>query len=289
MSLMLKDKVAIITGASRGIGAAIAARFAAEGAKVVITARTSEPGGRLPGSLKETAERIHAQGGECIYVTGDLAQADDRERIMAAALEKWGGVDILVNNAAFAKFGPTLQQQAKHLDLSLGINFVAPLHLSQLAVPSMTERGGGWILNLSSDTSRKAEPGPYQEDDRSYRFHNTTSPSLYGATKAALERLTTGWAMELASQSIAINTLAPVEAVASEGALDSGSIDDVAFFEPIEAMAEAALALCSGPRATLTGRITYSLHLLEELGIKVRTLDGTAELENVPTAPQKNK
>lgn len=282
----LKDKVAIITGASRGIGAAIAARFAAEGARVVITARTNEPGGKLPGSLQQTAERIRAAGGECLTVAGNLANEADRERIVADTLAHWGQVDILVNNAAFARFGPTIEQQPKHVQLSLGINFIAPLHLSQLVLPSMTERGGGWILNLSSDTARKQGHGPYDNKDRAYRFHNTASPSLYGSTKAALERLTSGWAMELASQSIAINTLAPVEAVASEGALDSGSIDDQAFFEPIEAMAEAALALCSGPRESLTGRITYSLPLLEELGIPVRSLDGNTKLDNVPSAPR---
>lgn len=286
MSGTLNNKVAIITGASRGIGAAIAERFAAEGARVVITARTAEPGGRLPGSLQETEARIKAKGGECLSITADLAQETDREQIIAQTLAHWGGVDILVNNAAFARFGETRKQQSKHVQLSLSINFMAPLHLSQLAIPSMIERNGGWILNLSSDTSRKPVQGPYQQDDRSYRFHNTASPSLYGATKAALERLTTGWAMELAGDGVAMNTLAPVEAVASEGAMDSGSIDEQAFFEPIEAMAEAALALCSGPRQSMTGRTVYSLNLLEELGIPVRSLDGKTELGNVPSAPR---
>ncbi|AQZ96884.1 SDR family NAD(P)-dependent oxidoreductase [Halopseudomonas phragmitis] len=287
MGNILNNKIAIITGASRGIGAAIAERFAAEGAKVVITARTSEPGARLPGSLQETAERIRARGGECMCISGDLSKEADRERIIAETLEQWGGIDILVNNAAFARFSPTHRQEPKHVQLSLGINFIAPLHLTQLVVPVMIERGGGWILNLSSDTARRPASGPYQTDDRAYRFHTAASPNLYGATKAALERLTAGWAMELASDSIALNTLAPVEAVASEGALDSGSIDELAFFEPIESMAEAALALCSKPRDQLTGRITFSLPLLEELGIPVRTLDGLTKLDNVPTAPQK--
>ncbi|MEE1864877.1 MULTISPECIES: SDR family NAD(P)-dependent oxidoreductase [Pseudomonas] len=284
MPQILANKIAIITGASRGIGAAIAKRFAAEGARVVITARTGEPGGRLPGSLQETADYICSRGGKCLSITGDLSKEEDRERIMAQTLEHWGGVDILVNNAAFARFAPTQEQRARHVQLSLGINFIAPLHLSQLAVPVMVERGGGWILNLSSATSQRPGCGPYYSDDRAYRFHNTASPSLYGATKAALERLTAGWAMELASQSIAINSLAPVEAVASEGALDTGSIDDQAIFEPIEAMAEAALALCSGPRQSLTGRNACSLPLLEELGLSVRALDGRSEL-----APQANQ
>lgn len=286
MPALLENKVAIVTGASRGIGAAIATRLAAEGAKVVITARTLLPGARLPGSLEETAAAIRKLGGDCLCVPADLSKEADRERIIEETLRRWGGVDILVNNAAIARFGPTASHAIKYVDLSLGINFVAPLHLSQLVLPSMRARGAGWILNLSSDTSRKPRPGPYAKTDRAYRFHNTTSPALYGATKAALERLTSGWAMELAGDSIAVNTLSPVEAVASEGALDSGSIDDQAFFEPVESMAEAALVLCSWPATELTGRIASSLHLLEELRRPVRSLDGLNTIDDVPPAPR---
>lgn len=286
MPALLENKVAIVTGASRGIGAAIAARFAAEGAKVVITARTLAPGARLPGSLEETASAIRERGGDCLCVPADLSKEADRERIIDETLRRWGGVDILVNNAAIARFGPTDSHTIKYVDLSFGINFVAPLHLSQLVLPSMRARGAGWILNLSSDTSRKPEPGPYDKADRAYRFHNTTSPALYGATKAALERLTSGWAMELARDSIAMNALSPVEAVASEGALDSGSIDDQAFFEPVESMAEAALALCSGAATELTGRIASSLHLLGELRRPVRSLDGLNTIDDLPPAPR---
>lgn len=286
MPQLLSDKVAIVTGASRGIGAAIAKRFAAEGAKVIITARTAMPGGRLPGSLEETAAAIREQGGECLCITADLSKPTDRERIIAETLNRWDRVDILVNNAAIARFGPTAGQTAKYVSLSLEINFVAPLHLSQLVLPSMKARGGGWILNLSSDTARKPNPGPYEKNDRAYRFHNTASPTLYGSTKAALERLTSGWAMELAEDSVALNTLSPVEVVASEGALDSGSIDDLAFFEPLESMAEAALALCSRPVTALTGRIASSLLLLEELGIPVRSLNGLNKINDVPPAPR---
>lgn len=286
MPALLENKVAIVTGASRGIGAAIATRLAAEGARVVITARTVAPGARLPGSLEETAATIRKLGGDCLCVPADLSKEANRERIIEETLRHWGGVDILVNNAAIARFGPTASHALKYVDLSFGINFVAPLHMSQLALPSMRARGAGWILNLSSDTSRKPRPGPYAKTDRAYRFHNMTSPALYGATKAALERLTSGWAMELAGDSIAVNTLSPVEAVASEGALDSGSIDDQAFFEPVESMAEAALVLCSWPAPELTGRIASSLHLLEELKRPVRSLDGLNTIEDVPPAPR---
>ena len=275
----LRDKVAIITGASRGIGAAIALRFAAEGAKVVITARTVQPDGKLPGSLEETAARIRALGAECLCVQADLGDPADRARIVPAAVAHFGGVDVLVNNAAWARFRPTVKQAPKDTRLAFEINYFAPLELSQQAIPSMAERGGGWILNLSSATSNHPAPAPYDTANRYFQFHVHSGPTLYGSTKAALERMSAGLAAELAAQRIAVNTLAPVAAVASEGALETGTIDAGAHMEPVEAMAEAALALCSRPPEQLSGRCVLSLPLLRELGVVVRTLDGREPLE----------
>lgn len=278
MHRTLSNKVAIVTGASRGIGAAIAERFAAEGAHVALIARTSAPGGKLPGSLDETAARIRAQGGDCLCIQADLGSATDRERIVTETLAHFGGVDILVNNAAWARFAPSYAQPPERVEQAYAVNLFAPLHLSQLVLASMKARGGGWILNLSSATSNIPPPAPYDANERAYRFHTTHSPTLYGSTKAALERMSTGLAMELAADNIAVNTLAPVEAVASAGALKSGSIDELAHMEPIEAMAEAALALCSRAQNTLSGRISLSLPLLRELGVKVMNLDGASPL-----------
>ncbi|QDX81728.1 short-chain dehydrogenase [Denitratisoma sp. DHT3] len=276
---ILKDKVAIVTGASRGIGAGIALRLAAEGAKVVITARTLEADGKLPGSLNETAARIRALGGECLCVQANLADPEDRARIVPAAIERFGGVDILVNNAAAAHYRPTREQKPRHTHLGFEINFFAPLELSQQAIPSMAQRGGGWILNISSATSRAPDPAPYDPQNRYLQFHVHVGPTLYAASKSALERLSAGMAAELAADRIAVNTLAPVEAVASEGALATGAIDAVAHMEPVEAMAEAALQLCSRPQSQLSGRCVLSLDLLRELGIHtVKTLDGARTL-----------
>ncbi len=278
MTDKLKSKVVIITGASRGIGAAIAERFAAEGARVVITARTLEAGGKLPGSLGETAERIRARGGECHCLQADLSDAADRARIVPEAIAHFGGVDILVNNAAWARFKPTREQLPRYTHLAFEINYFAPLELSQQAIESMLTRGGGWILNLSSATSQHPDAAPYDSQNRSFQFHQHMSPTLYGSTKAALERLSAGLAAELAPVGIAVNTLAPVEAVATAGALESGTIDAPAHMEPVEAMAEAALQLCSRPQAQLSGRCVMSLPLLRELGVAIHTLDGRAPL-----------
>ncbi|HQR03358.1 MAG: SDR family NAD(P)-dependent oxidoreductase [Proteobacteria bacterium] len=278
MPATLQGKVAIVTGASRGIGAAIARRFAAEGARVVIVARTLEADGRLPGSLDETAARIRAGGGEVHCVQADLADATDRARIVPEAIARFGGVDILVNNAAWARFKPTREQASRYTHLAFEINYFAPLELAQQAIPSMESRGGGWILNLSSATSKHPDPAPYDAQNRYFQFHVHSAPTLYGSTKAALERTTAGWAAELAGSNIAMNTLAPVEAVASEGALHSGTIDAGAHMEPVEAMAEAALQLCSRAPSRLSGRCVLSLDLLRELGVTVYSLDGRGPL-----------
>ena len=278
MTDKLKNKIAVVTGASRGIGAAIAIRFAAEGAKVLIVARTLEGGGSLPGSLRETAERIKATGGQCHWIRADLANTDDRDRIIPEALTRFGGIDILVNNAAWARFGMAHQQKRHHRRLAFEINFFAPLELASQAIPVMSERGGGWIVNITSQTSVHPDAAPYDSQNRYFLFHRNSSPTLYGSTKAALERMSTGMAAELAAQNIAVNTLAPVEAVASEGALKTGTIDAVAHMEPVEAMAEAALELCYHPQATLSGRRVLSLPLLRERRVPIHGLDGRSIL-----------
>lgn len=272
---LLDGRVAIVTGASRGIGAAIARRFAAEGAKVAIVARTVEAGGGgLAGSLAETAGLIRAAGGECLSIRADLADPADRPRIIADTVEHFGRLDILVNNAAWSRFVPIWEAQPKHFHLAFQMNVHAPQELSQHALPHLRNRGEGWILNISSATADMPPPAPYDADDRYVRFNRDGHATLYGTTKAALDRLTAGWAVELSREKIAINALAPVGAVASEGALAVGGWDERDHLEPVEAMAEAALQLCHRPASELSGNIVRSLPLLKRLKIPVRGLDG---------------
>ena len=272
---LLDGRVAIVTGASRGIGAAIARRFAAEGAKVAIVARTVDAGsGDLAGSLAETAALIHAAGGECLCVGANLADPADRPRIIAETVAHFGRLDILVNNAAWSRFVPIWEAQPKHFHLAFQMNVHAPQELSQKALPHFRDRGEGWILNISSATADMPPPGPYDVEDRYIRFNRDGHATLYGTTKAALDRLTAGWAIELSRERIAINALAPVGAVASEGALAVGGWDERDHLEPVEAMAEAALQLCHRPASELSGNVVRSLPLLERLKVPVCTLDG---------------
>jgi NAD(P)-dependent dehydrogenase (short-subunit alcohol dehydrogenase family) len=272
---LLNGRVAIITGASRGIGAAIARRFAAEGAKVAIVARTMEPSdGGLSGSLAETAEQIRAAGGECLPIQANLADPADRARIVPAAVAHFGRLDILVNNAAWSRFVPIWEAQPKHFHLAFQMNLHAPQELSQQALPHLRAQGRGWILNISSATADLPPPAPYDDEDRYIRFNRDGHATLYGTTKAALDRLTAGWAVELSRENIAVNALAPVGAVASEGALAVGGWDARDHVEPVEAMAEAALQLCHRPAGELSGNVVRSLPLLKQLQIAVRGLDG---------------
>ena len=274
---LLDGRVAIITGASRGIGAAIARRFAAEGARVAIVARTVEAGGSsLAGSLAETAALIRAAGGECLSIGANLVDADDRSRIVAETVGHFGRLDILVNNAAWSRFVPIWEAQPKHFHLAFQMNVHAPQELSQQALPHFRDQGQGWILNISSATADVPPPAPYDPEDRYTRFNRDGHATLYGTTKAALDRLTAGWAVELSRENIAVNSLAPVGAVASEGALSVGGWDERDHLEPVEAMAEAALQLCHRPASELSGNIVRSLRLLERLNVPVRALDGTA-------------
>lgn len=273
---VLAGKVAIVTGASRGIGAAIARRFTAEGAAVAIVARTVEPGGKLAGSLQETADLIRAAGGTCHMIQADLASPEGRAHIIPETVAQFGRLDILVNNAAWARFIPIAEVSARQMDLALQMNLLAPHELSQQALPHLKEQGQGWILNISSATGNLPGAAPYDTSDRFTQFNMHGNVTIYGTSKAAMNRLTAGWAIELLGSGIAVNSLAPVGAVASEGALAVGGWDERDHIEPVEAMAEAALQLCWRPAETLSGEVVCSLPLLDRLGVPVRTLQGDA-------------
>jgi citronellol/citronellal dehydrogenase len=252
---VLNGKVAIVTGASRGIGAAIAERFAAEGAKVAVTARTTDPARtRFPGTIGETAARIEADGGTARAFAADLSRPADREALVQAVTEHFGPVDLLVNNAAVTYFEPVATFPVRRYELMFEVQVKAPFHLSQLVLPAMRERGRGSILNISSLASRHPAPD-------SARGPGT----VYGMCKAALERFTTGLAAEVHGTGVTINSLAPNRVVPTPGTVFHRlTTEDDPEAEPPAVMAEAALLLCS--REGLSGRIALSQDLLDELG-----------------------
>jgi len=268
----LDGRVALVTGASRGIGAAIAKRFGAEGAKVAITARTLEQHDHLDGSLLETAKWIEANGGEAIPIVGDLADSSGLEETVRRTEAELGPIDILVNNAAAAFYMPFTTLSEKRFRVANDINFYAPWRLAQLVVPGMQERGEGWILNISSATSDRPTSETFKDFD--------ALSILYGSTKAALERFTAGLAAAVHKEGLWVNSMAPVGAVPTEGTEALGVVPDdaLAVAESREAMAEASLALCTTRDPKLTARITLCTPILEELGVEVYACDGKTKI-----------
>src|SRR6201999_1273457 len=158
--------VALVTGSSRGLGKAIAARLASEGATVALTARTMDPDPKYHGSLSETRDEIVAAGGKAIAVQADLSQSEDRERLFAVVVDAVGAPDILVNNAAVTFLRPLDGFPERRGRLVMGIHVLGPLHLCQLAIPPMRDRRRGWILNVTSVGGDLPPGPPFTEFDR---------------------------------------------------------------------------------------------------------------------------
>jgi citronellol/citronellal dehydrogenase len=262
---------AVVTGASRGIGAGIAERLAAEGAAVAIVARTLEVGGRanLPGSLEETAARLRRYATPVAVIAADLTDGDDRARIIADAVEQLGGpIDVLVNNAAAAMYAQPSEMPLKRRRITYEVNVHAPLDLAQAALPAMLDAGEGWIVNVSSATG-KLDPGP------PFKMEGLAATTgMYGSSKAALNRETNALAHELWGRGIRVNTVEPRAAVMSEGAeVLAGHVIRDDQKESMEEMVEAAVYLCDCDAET-TGQVFVSLDLIADRGVTVMALDG---------------
>lgn len=271
MSKSLEGKVAIVTGASRGIGESIARRLGQAGAAVAVAARSTEQiHERLPGTIHETVAAIKSAGGRAVAVRADISKAEDRRNLVTTAVGELGPVDILVNNAAVSYYFPVEEFAEKRYHLMFEVQVWAPFQLTQLVLPSMRERKQGWILNISSIAAVHPKGPP---------FASWRGSTVYGMCKAALERFSTGLASEVHVEGIAVNALSPTQVVATPGVMFHGiipaGVDPDTVAEPPEVMAEAALALCSGDPATLTGKITYSQQILNELGIPIPSRSST--------------
>jgi NAD(P)-dependent dehydrogenase (short-subunit alcohol dehydrogenase family) len=183
----LTGKVALITGASRGIGEAIALAYAAAGAKVVLSSRKQE-------GLDAVATRIQTDGGEAQAVVAHTGDSTAVDKLVRRTVESFGGIDILVNNAATnPHFGPILAAEESHWDKILDVNVKGYFRLVQACVPAMRARGGGKIINMASIAGKKPHPGM----------------GIYCVSKAAVLMLTEVLAVELAPDNIQVNAIAP--------------------------------------------------------------------------------
>jgi NAD(P)-dependent dehydrogenase (short-subunit alcohol dehydrogenase family) len=281
----LNNKIALVTGASRGIGAAIAQRFAAEGAMVIIASRTlsgmgNDHGGQaMPGSVEEVVATIEATGGNAIGWRCDVGDPAARAAMAEAILSRFGAIDILVNNATTTGgSGRYDTLTTAQYDQVFQVNAQGCLDLIQRFTPGMVAKGRGWVLNLTSKAAELLDGPPFSP------VYSGGGLTLYGAAKAALNRITSGVAAELHGTGVAVNALAPVSVVWTPGVAASGvsqyrSLPEWVE-EPVEGMAEAALALCTADPDTVTGKRVYSTEFLASLGRRIRSLDGRSVIEN---------
>jgi NAD(P)-dependent dehydrogenase (short-subunit alcohol dehydrogenase family) len=253
-----EGRIALVTGGSRGLGKAIAQRLAHDGATVAITARTMVPDPKYVGSLRETREEIEQAGGKVVAIQADLSQPEDRERMFAEVVAQVGAPDVLVNNAAVTFLRPLEGFAERRALLMWEMHVMAPLHLTQLALPGMRQRGFGWVLNLTSVAGDPVPGPPFTEFDRTAGF------GMYGTCKAALNRLTLSLAAELYDDGIAVNAAAPTNPVATPGAgaLDLAKTDT----EDIGLITETAFLMCQGDPRVLTGRVIQTQPFLREVG-----------------------
>ena len=183
----LKDKVAIVTGASKGIGRAMAEIFAEAGAKVVVSSRSQE-------SIDEEANGIKAKGGEAVGITANAGKLEELENLVKQTVATYGRVDVLVNNAAANPvFGPIVNTDSSAFDKIMNINVKGPFELSKLVHKEMVKTGGGSIINISSIGGLTPEP----------------MLGIYSVSKAAIISLTKAMAKELGPDGVRVNVICP--------------------------------------------------------------------------------
>jgi len=274
----LAGKVAIITGASRGVGRDAALALARRGAKLVLAARTVDPDAALPGTIGEAVRECEEAGGEAIAVQADMAKEEDLKRLVDKAVERFGGVDILVNNAA-ATQGAIWDKT--FLDLTreewlyqFDVNVHAPFTLMQLCVPIMEKRGGGRIINVTSgcaEVFRQPEEGRHA---RKIGNKNLEVPG-YFCSKRALDRIASIVAEDLEERGVHVIGLMPgwVATEVVTARLES-EVGDITTLEhrPVEMAVPSRMiayfATCENP-SEYTGRLFFAERELADMGIEL--------------------
>lgn len=257
----LDGKVAIVTGASRGIGKVVAKLFASEGANVACAARTLGEGEHIfEGSLSTTVSEIQKAGGSAIAVQTDLSDEESCAHLVETAKQAFGPVDVLVNDAALTYFLPIKDIPVKRWDRSWAVNVRGPFIMAQRVLPDMIERRSGAIVNVSSRAAIGPGRGPYSSSG--------SNSTKYGAQKAALERFSQGLAEEVYQYGISVTCVSPSRVVPTPGTVHHKLVTgmDDPNSEPPQMIARAILLLATEPLDKVTGRVTYSQAILKEFG-----------------------
>lgn len=275
----LAGKIAIVTGASTGIGEAAAERLASTGAIVVAAARTmGDDANPQEETLAYTVAQIRRRGGEAYAYHVDVGDPQSRAAFMDAILARFGRVDVLVNNAGISGIGKRIWEQPDDLfRLVYEIDVFGPRDLIARALPGMLERSWGRIVNVSTTAADRSAPNP--SGPPYIAWHRDAGVSAYCSARAALNMFTRALAAETHGKGVSANTVAPVNSVITRAVrrgIEAGTLSWDRFTAPedAEVMAEAILALCEVDPDVSTGLTTYSGQYLAEIRREVRGRDG---------------
>ena len=262
--MLLRGKVAIVTGSSRGIGKAMALGLAGAGAAVVVAARSESEGALAPGTIYATAAEIEALGGQALPVRCNVREEDSIYAMVQQTLDAFGRVDVLVNNAGIGTYRPFLESSVKEWDLVLDINLRATFIGCRAVAPAMVEQGGGSIINISSHAATNIFSSTLGADPAE---GIALMGQAYGVAKAAVERLTWGLSAELGQHNIAVNALKPLRPVLTEGFQAQRPDADFSTWATPEAMVKAATFLAGQDARGLSGAIVTAEELVRRLGL----------------------
>jgi citronellol/citronellal dehydrogenase len=250
----LRNKTIFISGGSRGIGLAIAARAAKDGANIVIAAKTAEPHPKLPGTIYTAAAEIEAAGGRALPVVCDIRDDDAVRNAVQAGVDKFGGIDICINNASAISLTSTLQTSMQRFDLMHQVNTRGTFLVSQTCIPHLLKSANPHILNLSA---------PLNMEEKWFRNHVAYSIAKYGMSMCVL-----GMAGEFREQGIAVNALWPRTAIATAAVQNLLGGEEMSQRSRTPAiMADAAHIILTKPSRDFTGNFCIDDEVLESAGI----------------------
>ncbi len=262
--MSLANKVAIVTGASRGIGKAMALGLAMAGASVVAAARSESEQPHRPGTIYATAAEIEALGGRAVPIRCNVRDEQSILDMVTGTLNAFGRIDILINNAGIGAYRPFLESTLKEWDLVMDINLRAVSISCRATAPVMVEQGGGSIINVSSHAAANIFSSTLAADrDQGVALIG----QAYGAAKAAVERFTWGLSAELGQHNIAVNTLKPLRPVLTEGFRAQRPEADFSAWATPEDMVKAAVFLAGQDARGVSGAIVTAEELVQRLNL----------------------